>query len=260
MGAGKKWSKEELEFLEKNWGKYTIPYIAKKLNRTIKAVKMKAYRIGLGRHIHSGEYITVNQLMKALGRNGGTNHTIKHWTQKGLPVKTKRTLKKKFKIIYIEEFWKWAKKNRMLIDFSKVEENILGEEPAWVKEQRKADIAASRYKNTPWTKEEDSLLKSMLKLYRYSYRDISIRLRRTEGAIKRRMITLGIKERPLKADNHNPWSQEEIDILVEMYNKGYIAEVIAEKIPKSALAISGKIERMILEGKLKPRMECRKIS
>lgn len=151
----------------------------------------------------------------------------------------------------MRDFWKWAKDNRTFIDFSKVEIGILGEEPAWVKDQRKADILFSQYKRTPWTNDEDSLLKSMLNLYRYSYRDISIRLKRTEGAIKRRMLDLKIKQRPLKADNHNPWTDEETSILNDLLSKGYKAEVIAEYIDRSALAIKGKIERGI-QNKNKP--------
>lgn len=257
---GRNWTKEEIEYLESKWGVISIPGIAKALNRTVSAVKNKAQRLGLSRHIHSGEYITLNQLMNALGRTGGTSYTVNQWLDKGLPVKTRRSINMKYKIIYIDDFWEWAEKNRMLIDFSKVEENILGKEPDWVKQQRKADYAAAKYKKTPWTKYEDDLLKSLLKSYQYTYRELSIRLKRTEGAIKRRMLDLGIKERPLKADNHNPWTAEEVEILVDMYYKGYIAEVMAEKIPRSALAIKGKIERMIKEGDLEPRMECVKAS
>ena len=38
----------------------------------------------------------------------------------------------------------------------------------------------------------------------------------------------------------------------DLYYKGYIPEVMAEFIPKSALAIQGKIERMVAEGRLAP--------
>lgn len=97
---------------------------------------------------------------------------------------------------------------------------------------------------------EDALLTQMLDAYRYSYREISIRLKRTEGALKRRMGDLGLKQRPLRADNHNPWTDEETEILMDLYYKGYVAEVMAEKIPRSALAINGKIERMVKDGEL----------
>ena len=58
---GKWWSNEEIEFLEDNWGYKSIPVIAKSLNRTINAVKVKAVRLGLGDHLDSGNYITFNK-------------------------------------------------------------------------------------------------------------------------------------------------------------------------------------------------------
>jgi hypothetical protein len=64
------------------------------------------------------------------------------------------------------------------------------------------------------------------------------------------MKDLGLKQRPLRADNHNPWTEEETEILVDLYYKGYASEVMAERIPRSALAINGKIERMVKDGEL----------
>jgi hypothetical protein len=241
----KHWTKEQIEYLENSWGETSIPTIAKNLNKTVNAVKSKALRLGLRRHIHSGEYITLNQLMIALGRGPVHSYILKSWVEKrGLPVKTKKSINRKYRVVYLDDFWKWAERNRTFIDFSKVERNILGEEPEWVAEQRKADEMFAMYKKTPWTKEEDAVLRAMLNSYKYSYRDISIRLKRTEGAVKRRMLDLGIKQRPLKADNHNPWANEEENILMDLYYKGYRQEVIAEFIDRSALAIRGKIERM----------------
>jgi len=243
--SNKPWNQEELDYLESKWGEISIPGIAKKLNRSIDAVKCMAFRTGLTRHIHSGEYITLNQLMKALGRGSVHTYTLISWVEnRGLPIKLKRSVNKKFRVIFLSDFWKWAKVNRKFINFAKFDENMLGEEPNWVKEQRKADIMFAAYKNTPWTKEEDDLLRFLLNSYSNSYRDISVRLKRTEGALKRRMITLKIKQRPLKADNHTPWTFEETKTLTELLDKGYKAEVIAEYIDRSASAIKGKIERM----------------
>lgn len=241
----RRWTKDEIEYLKNHWGEKSIPAIAKKLNRSVDAVKLKAQRLGLARHIHSGEYITLNQLMQALGRGNVNSYTLISWVKKrGFPVRTKKSINRKYRVVCLDEFWEWAEKNRTFIDFSKVPQGILGKEPEWVAEQRKADELFAMYKKTPWTKEEDALLKAMLNSYRYSYRDISIRLKRTEGAIKRRIFDLGLKQRPLRADNHNPWTDEEEKILLDLYYKGYRPEVIAEHIDRSAQAIRGKIERM----------------
>jgi hypothetical protein len=243
--ASRFWTEEEVFYLEEAWGHVGYPTIAKKLNKSISAIKQKAKRLGLREFLSSsGEYITYNQLMRALGKTNAGGYNRISWEQKrGMPIKYKKIYAKKYKVVYLNDFWKWAKENIHFVDFSKFEKGILGKEPDWVAEKRKADILFSQYKKTPWTKDEDALLESLLNLYKYSYRDLSIRLKRTEGAIKRRMNDLNLKARPLKADNHNPWSQEEETILYDMFEKGYKAEIIAERINRSALAINGKLER-----------------
>jgi hypothetical protein len=240
------WTEEECIYLEEKWGVVSIPTIASSLGRTLDAVRLKAFKLGLGRHLHCGEYITLCQLAKALGRS--YTCILDTWIPRGFKYKTKVSVTKKYKITYIEDFWKWAKKNKDLMDFSKMEENTLGKEPKWVAEKRKADIAATRYKKTPWTSKEETLLKSLLNSYKYSYREISQRLGRTEGAIKKRMVDLGLMQRPIKADNHIPWTDREVALIVDLDSKGYTPEIISEKLGgiRSSIAVRGKLERMAI--------------
>ena len=56
----------------------------------------------------------------------------------------------------------------------------------------------------PWTKEEDTELKRLVIQQKYTYDQISKMMNRTCGAIQRRLCDLGIKDRPIKADNHIP--------------------------------------------------------
>lgn len=58
---GPDWSREEVELMQELWGTYTIPQIAKRLNRSVLAVKVKSGRLGLGRYVNSSQYITANQ-------------------------------------------------------------------------------------------------------------------------------------------------------------------------------------------------------
>ena len=78
---------------------------------------------------------------------------------------------------------------------------------------------------------------------KYGYREISIILKRTEGALKRKMLDLKLDKRPIKADNHIPWTKEEISIVKRLWLKGYKSMVIAEYVNRSALAINGLLER-----------------
>lgn len=240
------WSESELDYLEEKWGNISIPTIANHLGKSLNAIILKARRLGLGRHIHGGEYITFNQLVIALGKDFGQ---IKNrFIPRGLPIKHKKSVTKSFRIIYINDFWEWAEQHKDLLEFSTFEVNALGEEPEWVKEKRKADFYASKYITTPWTEKDDARLIYMLNAYRYGYREISVDLRRTEGAVKRRLHDLNLMQRPIKAENHIKWTSPEIKLLVDLRAKGYGYEIIAEKLgTRSALAVRGKVERLELD-------------
>lgn len=49
MGKARNWSKEELDTLQEEWGRYSITTQAKRLNRSVNAVLIKVQRLGLGR-------------------------------------------------------------------------------------------------------------------------------------------------------------------------------------------------------------------
>ena len=252
------WTEEEEEFLAENWGMFSMEHIAKKLNRTPHAIQIRAVKLGLGPFLESGDYITLNQLLLQLRGYNGRTYTVKQWIEKGLPVKTKKAKNSSFRVVNLDDFWKWAEKNRTLIDFSLLEENILGKEPEWLKEQRKADIERRmQYKTGPWTKTEEQLLIQLVNSQRYTYRELSQRLRRTEGAIKKRMSVLGIKT-SLRSSIKKRWSEEETELLIDLYYKGHTPDTICNYIDRSAQACRGKIESLIKQGKLEPRSKHRK--
>lgn len=242
MGKNKKWRPEEYKYLKNNWGEKSIKAIAKKLNRTPTAIQIKAHRSHLKRFTEYGEYITFNQLLNILNKPS-YNKNDKKLIKANFPLKTMTIINKKIKIVYMFDFWKWLEKNKHLIDLQYTEKGDLGVEPDWVNYKRDADKRAAAYYPRKWTSFEDEKLKNLLNSYKYGYRDISILLKRTEGAIKRRMLDLNIKGRPLKADNHNKWEISEIQTVKDLYLKGYKSCIIAEYINRSALAINGLLER-----------------
>lgn len=133
------------------------------------------------------------------------------------------------------------------MDFSKFEENILGEEPQWVKEKRRHDIEkAQKYITTPWTKAEDEKLTFLVAKQKYTYDELSKMMRRTNGAIQRRLCDLGVKDRPVKADNHIRWTEEEYHCLGNLIKAGYSYETIAERLGKSSKACRGKVYQVYL--------------
>ena len=65
----KNWTKEECDYLSNSWGTVSIPNIAKNLGRSVDSVRNKAYNMKLGAFLDSGDFITYNQLLIALGIN-----------------------------------------------------------------------------------------------------------------------------------------------------------------------------------------------
>ena len=146
MGINRNWTKKEESYLIENWGTISVKTMAKNLRRSENAILVRKCRLGLGAFLENGEYITWNQLQVALGKErSGSGYKMISWVQnRNFPIHTKRVNDNSFKIVYLDEWWEWAEKNMDLLDFSKFEENIIGEEPAWGIEKRQHDFEKSR--------------------------------------------------------------------------------------------------------------------
>ncbi|MCK1996815.1 hypothetical protein MPH47_06165 [Psychrobacillus psychrodurans] len=247
MGKIRIWTLEELDYLEDSWGKYSIKSMAKKLGRSIEGVKQKAIKIGLDDARTHYDGITISQLSQAIGIHYSI---VMNWVIKyDFPMKTKVfAIEHKVKVVTYKDFWKWAEPNKEMIDFSRFDKGTLGEEPVWAETKRNADKMRKVYipksHNTPWSKAEIGRLKSMVANGSYSYPDISLHLKRTEGAIKRKLLELDIKYRPERMDNHRKYTQEETTYLIKALEEGRSFEEIAHKLKRSALGVRGKAERM----------------
>ena len=242
----KNWSKADEEYLMEKWGQLSIPTIAKNIGRSVNAVKVRVSRLGLGPALMAGDYITLNQLLVTMGSTGGNGYKMKSWVEnRGLPVHTKKVDKCSFRVVFLDEFWEWAEKHRSFIDFSKMEPLILGEEPSWVAEQRKKDFQSfAIQRKDPWTSAEDSRLALLLKQHKYGYAELSDMLHRSAGAIQRRCTDLGLKERPVKAENHGKeaaWTEADFAALADGIRNGDSYTVIGNRLGKSEKAIRGKI-------------------
>ena len=234
------WTKEEIEYLKEKWGNVSIPILAKKLNRSVNAVKLKAGRLNLGPMLENGAYVTLNQLAIALTGKNFSSYCKKSWIEnRGMPVHNKKVIKNTFKIVYLDEFWKWAEKNRSFLDFSKMEPLTLGKEPEWVNEQRKKDYKSNALqRKDKWTPYEDDKLRYLLKQQKYGYAEVAEILYRSEGAIQRRCMDLAIRERPVKADiGGNLWTDDMYRIITKGIKNGDSYSLIANRIGKSEKAL-----------------------
>ena len=243
INAKHKWTPEEEQYLQDKWGEVGIKGLAKTMGRSENAIIVRAQRLGLGAHLHADSRVTANQLMKAIygGKQQG-GWTMNRWIKNGLPIKKHLVKNSRFKVIDIDDFWKWAEQHKDIVDFSKMEENILGKEPEWVKEKRMID-KRERFNANPWTQGEDRKLIQLLDRYEYTYNDLCKMMNRTEGAIKRRIITLGLIQRPIRNyDRH--WTDEETEKLLTMKAKGHCWEEIGQALNRSGSAVRGKFERL----------------
>ncbi len=245
MGAGKNWTAKEIEYLEESLGYESIATIAQNLGRTVNAINIKRFKLGLGPALLNGDYVTLNALFVwFFNADNVDSYKLKSWVKnRGMPVHKKRVNECSFREVYIDEFWKWAEKNRNFIDFSKTVPGALGEEPDWVIEQRHKDFDKNqRYKKTPWTADEDDKLLWLLKKQKYTYTQIAKEMHRTEGAILRRCNDIGTPYRPVRIAPHDSkWSDEDFKILADGIKGGEGYAAIAERIGKSEKAVRGKV-------------------
>ncbi len=246
MAGQKMWSPEEYLYLEEKWGQIAICTIAENLGRSTQAVRIKAQKLGLGPALMGGDYISFNQLVIALTGHTSDSYQTKSWIEnRGFPIHMRRVNQNSFKVVYLDEFWEWAEKNRSFIDFSKLEHLALGAEPAWVDEQRRKDYYAySLQRKDHWTPDEDAKLIRLLEHQRYGYKELSGILRRSAGAIQRRCNDLGTKLRPVKADNHgveSAWTDAHYEMLVDGIRNGESYTAIGNRLNKSEKAVRGKV-------------------
>lgn len=247
MRHHKPWTPEEEEYLAEKWGTVSWARLCEHLGRTENAIKVRVSRMGLGPYLESGEYVTMHQLILALGYSGSSDsYKVRSWIRnREFPAKNKRLSEKVVRVVYLDEFWEWAEKNRSFIDFSKMEPLALGKEPNWVAEQRRKDYHAFAIKRKdPWTPDEDSRLTMLLKQRKYGYAQLSEILHRSAGAIQRRCQDLGLKERPIKANNHGKdaaWTQANYDVLADGIRHGDSYPVIGKAVGRSEKAVRGKV-------------------
>lgn len=245
MGSGKNWTEEEKQYLADSWGTVSLQTIVKNLGRSEGAVINMKHRLGLGAFLNSGDYVSYHQLLQALFGRSCERGCYRVWKRTpDFPVHRKKVNHCTFKIVYLEEFWRWAEENRHLLDFSKMEENILGEEPDWVKQKRKLDCRHARnYTTAPWTDAEDRKLDKLVREGKYTVDQLAEIFHRREGAVKRRMYDLCIDVRPPKNKNRI-WTDDETQQLLFMRQEGYSFEQIGKQLDRSASSCRGKVERL----------------
>lgn len=176
MSKGRKWTQEETNYLVEKCDRVNLKTIAKKLGRSYASVLLKMQRLGL---TASGETdrISLTEFSEA---SGISYHRLLYWINtKEFPA---RKIGKYYKVNPVK-FWEWAFLNKHLINWKSFNKNAILPQPQWLNDQK--GISAYKY----WTEEEDKTLKKLI-LYGYTYEELTNKLGRTHGSIKRRIYDL----------------------------------------------------------------------
>lgn len=230
----KAWTSEDLQTLRELYGIFSFETIAKKLGRTPKAIETMKNKLKLGDPLTYTEYITAQELAKALNRS---HASVVMWiNSKGLPaVKKSVTIKRKNYRIRIEDFWKWAKGNPKYMRWDLYERNSLGEEPKWLDKLIKESLKGFTKNHNIWSDAEICYLKEYYNKG-ISIPQISKKINRTSAAIDFKLRKLGVKRHTVNL----PWRTEETELLKELRSQGLTYAQIAEELGRTKSLISEK--------------------
>lgn len=260
MGANRRWTFEEDEYLKEAWGSTSLQSICKHLDRSEQSVINRKHRLGLGAaRDNNFEYVTLMRLITTLyGSNDTKSHTYEAYVilPQLLKIYMKPQPKVKRKCVKLSEFWEMAEKNRHLFDFSRLERYALGPEPDWVDEQRRIDGKTKvlcRGSYVPWTPHEDSMLISIASKKKYTCNELAAMFKRSEGSVVRRLTDLGLKH-CLVRNSLKDYTQEEFDLIAKLIIEGYDYTLIAKQLGRSSKSIRGAVyQRLGTESLVKVR-------
>lgn len=245
------WTREEMDLLESRWGTHSIARLSTMLKRTKGAILKKARKMNLGGCYGGDDRLTFCKLIKVITPNTGYRSTIAKLLKKGgLPTKSIQLRKRVVRVVNLDDFWKWAEKNKELINWSNVTENVLGKEPSWVKERRRIDFLNHKLNRRNlrkrWTTQEDEQLRYLITTGK-PVGVIADKLDRTETGIRRRCWDLYLPLPPKEAVK--PWSEQDVQKAVLMKAEGYHISVIAKAIGRSENSVYGKLNDRRRAGK-----------
>ena len=180
------WTNEQLEKLEKLWGKKDIDFICAAIpDKTKSAIISKANRMHMGGMYKIDDYMSASEIARFMQID--TKVVIK-WVEKYKLPGCKRTLgtSNGYYMIKFSNLVKWLENNQDRWDSRLVEINSLGQEPTWLKEKRKKDREGLKHKYSKYTKEEDEIIVS---LYRagFTLTEISLRVKRGVRSVRGRI-------------------------------------------------------------------------
>lgn len=205
--------------------------------------------MGLGRFTENSEWLPMTIVIETLyGRTVG-GEELGRMLRMGIPFHEKTYGKKQrvVRAVYLPELWPWLYENRRKINLANFEENIFGEEPAWVKEKRRIDVDEALNgkrggHNASWEAWEDEKFRRLMKKG-VTIRDAAKELRKKERALIVRRKVLGIEEHFIRLPARR-WTDEDVETLLTCVDKGMSWRQIGDILDRGEWACENKYEKL----------------
>lgn len=126
----KEWTDSEVKYMKRYYLRQPVEDTAAFLNRSIFSVKGKARNLGL--NYYYGDLLSAKIIAKSF--NSDVSVVLKWINKYDLKCRKVKCHNQTRYLIDIEDFWKWAKENKKLINWSKYESKSLLPEPKWLAE------------------------------------------------------------------------------------------------------------------------------
>ena len=194
IGHNTVWSKQELGEFVDDWnnGDMSKGELISKYHRSWRAIKQKAYRMGLGRRPASDLYVTQKELAVGMGVS---SWKIKNWINNGIKTHRSRTNKTYGDLFDIDEVLLFLEAHQDEFDGRNVDEEFFYVVPDWLRAKIRADREKAEFRrNALWTNAEDQKLQTMFN-HGISDTIIANSLGRTESSIRSRRFILGLSRK-----------------------------------------------------------------
>jgi hypothetical protein len=146
------WQIWEVEYLEEFAGLIPLEKIAKKLGRTLGAIRTKCNKEGIPL-VRNATMLQLSDVARIVGTD---NKTVWYWINlHGLPCKRMALNFKERPFVQFEHLIKWLEHNQDKWYADNMEHLALGQEPKWLKEKRYRDrVRKDKKRQKPWTDRE----------------------------------------------------------------------------------------------------------
>lgn len=207
------WTVEEEIELEELIHKYPVSYLAKRLKRSANNIyiQLKALNINLtdlDDKVILSQFCEVTHFKKntlyyyekrygfPIIRNYYEEPAKRNRSKKPRKESKPTVYRSKHNKVCPQQFWKWAKAHKNLIDWKAFPKYALGYEPDWVNDLRKMPLPEER--KTEWDTYALQSLKLDLLKEKYTYNDLAVKYE-TTPAVLSRIITTNLYPLPMRA-------------------------------------------------------------